>query len=197
MDGKLLLIVGNSGTGKDSLLAILKQQAGTELRLVYPKRWITRNLSDPNESYHPVTLSEFVRKIKAGDFFIWWEAYEYLYGIDQEAKAQLQSGNNVVLNVSRQVVAELRQYYPLLTVIQVEVSPETVFNRLRQRGRGRKTEIQKRLARAETFQNYHEWDFCFPNDGDLQNNGRKFVVLVADIIKTGRFEAAHDYSPSG
>ena len=56
MDGKLILLVGNSGTGKDSLLSILKQQAGPGLRLVYPKRWITRNQSDPNENYYPVTL---------------------------------------------------------------------------------------------------------------------------------------------
>jgi ribose 1,5-bisphosphokinase len=184
MQGQLFLLVGNSGCGKDSLLSVLKNEAAGELRLIFPKRWITRYQADSNEDYLPITLTEFVEKVKAGDFFVWWEAYQYLYGIDQEIQTHLNAGANVVLNVSRKVIPELRQRYPDTIVIQIEVAPEKVSERLAKRARGETAEIQLRLDRAEMFKDFQGWDICFNNDGDLQNRGRKFAAMFREMILT-------------
>jgi ribose 1,5-bisphosphokinase len=184
MPGKLFLLVGNSGTGKDSLLSVLKNEAAGELRLVFPKRWITRCQEDPNETYFPISLSEFVEKIKAGDFFVWWEAYQYLYGIDQEIQTQLIAGANVVLNVSRKVIPELRQRYPDTVVIQIKVAPEKAVERLAKRARGEASEIQLRVSRADAFKDFQDWDICFNNDGDLQSRGQKFTGLFRELLTT-------------
>lgn len=180
--GKLILLVGNSGSGKDSLLSVLKKEAAAELGLVFPKRWITRCQVDPNEDYLPITLSGFVEKIKAGDFFVWWEAYEYLYGIERGIETQLNAGTSVVLNVSRKVIPELRRRYPGVIVIQIEVLPETAFERLTKRARGTAAEIRLRLDRAATFKDFRDWDICFNNDGDLQSRGRQFIALFREIL---------------
>lgn len=185
--GKLLILVGNSGTGKDSLLTVLKKEAteaAEDLRLVFPKRWITRNQEDPNEAYFPISLSGFVEKIKAGDFFVWWEAYAYFYGIDHAILAQLNAGINVVLNVSRKVIPELRQRYPHTIVIQIDVPPEKVSERLAKRTRGVVSEIRLRLERAETFKDFQDWDIRFNNDGDLQSRSRNFIALFRELLCT-------------
>lgn len=190
--GKLILLVGNSGSGKDSLLSVLKREAANGLNLVFPKRWITRYQEDPNEDYYPTTLGGFVEKIKAGDFFVWWEAYGYLYGIEREIQAQLKAGANIALNVSRKVVPEIRQRYQNTIVIQIEVPAEKAFERLVKRARGETAEIRLRLERAERFRDFKDWDIRFINDGDLQSQGRKFSALFRKIISTPKWSVDHE-----
>jgi phosphonate metabolism protein PhnN/1,5-bisphosphokinase (PRPP-forming) len=175
----LFLIVGNSGAGKDSLLALLAQEAGARLALTFPQRWITRRQADDHEAYRAVESGEFARKLKAGDFSVWWEAYGYFYGIGKELDLLLAAGRNVVVNVSRQVVGELRRRYPNTVVILIDAPPELIARRLEGRRRsGDDAETGRRLARATTLATSPDWDVAVRNDGDLAQGGRRLVAAV-------------------
>ena len=79
--GKLVIFVGSSGSGKDSLI-----QAGYERMITegYPvhrvKRWITRP-SHHSERYKSVSLQEFQTARQNNVFVLWWHIYDTHYGV--------------------------------------------------------------------------------------------------------------------
>lgn len=185
MYGRLFLVVGNSGSGKDSLISYLKQEAGARLNFYFPKRWITRDRADDHEDYYSVTTEEFETKLKNGDFTVWWESYGFLYGIDQEIYRHLTVGRNILLNVSRKVVPELVMRFPETTVVLIMATPELVAARLTGRGRDTGHEIEERLKRAERYRNFSLSDVTIRNDGNLATVGNKFIAKIEKIL-TGK-----------
>ncbi|MFW6022588.1 MAG: MBL fold metallo-hydrolase [Halanaerobiaceae bacterium] len=181
-EGQLFLIVGNSGSGKDSLIGELNRDFSKELNLYFPKRWITRNHQDENEKYISTDICSFVEKIKNNDFFIWWEAYGYLYGIDKNIMLKLQSGKNVVINVSRTIVEEIKNIYPRTTVILIDVSIDIIKNRLGNRQRGNKNEILNRLSRADKLTGKYEYDFKIDNCGELFSAAETTADVINNVL---------------
>lgn len=182
MHGRILLCVGNSGAGKDSLLAYVHRQVGDELNLTFAKRWITRVQNDPNEDYMPISTSGFIQKVKSEEFFVWWEAYGYFYGIDQEVQAQLQSGRNVVMNVSRKVVEELRERFPDCIVVMVDAPKNIIVSRLAARGRCDEVEVMERLLRAESYQHFREYDILIENGREIETAAEILIEKLRTLL---------------
>lgn len=147
--GTLFLVVGPSGSGKDTLLngarAALRMDAG----FIFPQRVITRPSDAGGEDHIAVTAEEFEARRRAGAFTLHWTANGHAYGVPNDIERDLDAGRSVVVNVSRTVIDEARVRLAPVRVILLTVSDDVLAQRLAARGRESRGEIEARLARAQ------------------------------------------------
>nr|WP_225778721.1 phosphonate metabolism protein/1,5-bisphosphokinase (PRPP-forming) PhnN [Pseudomonas sp. Marseille-Q3773] len=149
--GRLIYLVGPSGSGKDSLIDASRERlaaAGVEIA----RRVITRSAEAKGEAAHGVTAEQFEALRAHGAFAMYWRANGLDYGIPRQVDQWLAQGRAVLVNGSRAYLAEARKRYPNLLAVRVQVRPEVLRQRLHARGRETADEIEQRLARNEYLQ---------------------------------------------
>lgn len=146
--GILVLVVGPSGAGKDTLLDAAREALRGDRRFRFVRRVITRPAEAGGEAHEAVTADEFA----ARRFALAWEAHGLRYGIPDDIGADIAAGRMVIANVSRGVIADAAARFPV-QVIEVTASPETLSARLASRGRedaaGRAARLARRMVLAE------------------------------------------------
>ena len=104
----LILIVGPSGAGKDTLLNGAREALADDLRFRFVRRVITRPGDMGQEAHESVTEQLFELRKQAGDFALFWRAHGLQYGIPADISMDLARGRVVIVNVSRAVVGMTR-----------------------------------------------------------------------------------------
>lgn len=145
--GRLILVVGPSGAGKDTLLALAKAACAEECNIVFPRRVVTREASS-SEDNEQISPEAFREGLARGDFAIHWEAHGHCYALPHSVQDDIRAGRTVVVNVSRMVVDALRRAYADVVVVSVTAPPQVLAERLAMRARGSDGRIEKRLHRA-------------------------------------------------
>jgi ribose 1,5-bisphosphokinase len=149
--GALVLVVGPSGAGKDTLIgmarALCAQDPQDDPRIMFPRRIVTRPASAA-EDHDSVTPAQFDVAAGQGAYAFWWEAHGLKYALSAGIDTDLRAGRTVVCNVSRAVVRELRERYGRLTVVLVTAPKEVLLARLAARGRERGGDVAERIDRA-------------------------------------------------
>jgi len=150
--GALILTVGPSGAGKDTLLEGAAAALEPTGRFHFTRRAITRPADAGGEDHIPMTEADFKAAEAAGEFLLSWRAHGLCYGIPRAPAAELrETGRAIVANVSRGVIDEARGRLQPVSVVQVTASPETLAARLAARGRETAADIEARLARADAI----------------------------------------------
>jgi ribose 1,5-bisphosphokinase len=173
--GQLFLIVGNSGSGKDSLIKeALKDWPPNAKKIHIPQRYITRPPHE-TEPFISVKPEEFVKLKTENKFCITWHIYELDYGVPMEICDILKNGENVLINVSRNIIPEARLKFPGVKVIFVYVPFEITSARLKNRGRESEDNpiFKERIERAKENQNLSDADFVVDNSGALEIGAKK------------------------
>jgi ribose 1,5-bisphosphokinase len=145
--GTLVLVVGPSGAGKDTLLGLARQRLAADPRFVFPRRIITRKSGD-HEDHDTLDAAGFAAAAADGRFLLDWSAHGLSYGVPVSAAADLAMGRTVVVNVSRSVVAQAQSRFPHLHVVVVTAPPGVLAQRIASRGREPDGDARSRLARA-------------------------------------------------
>jgi ribose 1,5-bisphosphokinase len=138
----LVLVVGPSGAGKDTLLGLARQALRDDTRFRFVRRVITRAADPAGEDHEPVTDAEFARR----DFALQWQAHGLSYGIPADIGADLAEGRVVVANVSRGIISQAAACYSV-RVVQMTAPPGVLKARLAARGRETADDVARRLAR--------------------------------------------------
>ena len=147
--GALILVVGPSGAGKDTLLASAAEGLASSGRFHFVRRAITRPAEAGGEDHIPINEAAFLTAEAEGDFLLSWRAHGLCYGIPRDPAAKLrETGTAIVANVSRGVIDEARGRLQPVSVIHVTASPQVLAARLAARGRETAADIETRLARA-------------------------------------------------
>jgi ribose 1,5-bisphosphokinase len=144
--GTLVLVVGPSGAGKDTLMAIARDLIGPHERVKFPRRIVTRPPT-ASEDHDSLTAEEFEEAVRNGSFAFWWRAHGLGYGFSHSVDDDIARGITVVCNVSRGVVPDLRHNYAACRVVLVDAPREVRAQRLRARGRGTDGDTNTRLDR--------------------------------------------------
>ena len=175
--GKLIYLMGASGSGKDSLLRAVAgwQQAGGSV--IAARRYITREVRAGCEPHSALSQAEFEARERAGNFLFNWQAHGFQYGIAHEVLSDLQSGKHVVVNGSRRYLMTAQGIYPGLVPVCLEVAPQVLKSRLIARGRETPDEIVARLGQADEFSGN------IPADAIKINNNEHIEVAVEQLRK--------------
>lgn len=145
--GRLVLVVGPSGAGKDTLLGLAKAACADDSGIVFPRRVVTRepSASEDNEQVSP---EAFRQAVADGGYAMHWEAHGHGYALSRAIDDDIRAGHTVIANVSRTVVAATRCAYADVVVVSITAPPQVLAERLAMRARGSDGRIEARLGRT-------------------------------------------------
>jgi guanylate kinase len=184
----MLMIVAPSGAGKSSLVnALLQDEAGLKLSLSTTTR-APRPGEVDGKDYRFVSKEVFLRERDTGQFLEWAEVHGHFYGTSRPwIESQMQSGNDVMLEIDWQGAQQIRKLIPSAQWIFIfPPSIEALEERLRKRGQDDEATIQRRLAAAHIeLQHAHEADFIVLNDSFDQALVDLKQILAASRLRSG------------
>ena len=178
----LILIVGPSGAGKDTLLNGARERLAGDPRYRFVRRTITRAGSGGEEEHDTVSEQVFEARKQGGEFALTWRAHGLHYGIPTDIALDLAARRAVVANVSRAVVAEAAERFPV-SVIEVSAPAELLARRLAARGREDAVDVARRLSRAIELPLPVDRQSVV-NDGTVEQGVRRMVAAITRAAGT-------------
>jgi ribose 1,5-bisphosphokinase len=143
--GRLVCIVGASGSGKDALIAWVRDRRPPGV--AFARRRITRPAQECGEQHVALEDAAFDAALARGELALHWRANGHRYGIGNEIDEWLAQGLTVVVNGSREHLPQATEAYPHIEVVHVTAPEELLRARLAARSREDLGAIQARLAR--------------------------------------------------
>src|SRR5262245_47883263 len=180
--GILVLVVGPSGAGKDTLLRLARDALAGDERFLFPRRHVTRP-SDGNEAVEERTPESFAEEQAAGFYALSWPAHGQLYGVPRTIETPLAEGKVVVVNVSRGVAGEAFAKYKRVTAIEVTAPAALLAERLKQRGRETPEDIATRVTRAVPPLPPELSVIIIENDATVADATRRFIAALRQIAE--------------
>ena len=174
--GRLVLVVGPSGAGKDTLLRLAQAACADDQDVVFPRRVVTR-ASSADEDNIAVSPIEFARSRDHGEFAVHWDAHGHSYALPLEINDDIRAGRAVVANVSRTVIGALRQAYANVVVVAITAPPDVLAQRLAARARNSDGNIADRLARSVDDASANA-DVTILNAGSADYHSRQLVRVI-------------------
>lgn len=175
--GRLVLVVGPSGAGKDSLIRAAREALAGDARFVFPRRFVTRPASG-DEDNAELTHAAFEELRRADGFAVSWTAHDHGYGLPKEIEQDVALGRTVVCNVSRSVVGQLRGCYANVVVVEVTAPADVLERRLQARGRATDGSLAGRLGRAAADRRQFKPDVTVANAGSLDAAASAFLAAL-------------------
>jgi len=178
--GTLFLVVGPSGSGKDSLIDGAKNKLNQDSNFVFPRRFITRPENAGGEDHVPVTVELFETMKQRGKMILDWEAHNLSYGISETVGKYLSLGRNVVINVSRTVVETAVKDLAPVKILYVTVDENILRERLTSRGRENAADIERRIQRAGAYVITGDHVITIDNSNALEMSISNFVSALTN-----------------
>jgi ribose 1,5-bisphosphokinase len=165
----LVLVVGPSGAGKDTLLDAARRALVDDPRFRFVRRVITRPADAGGEAHEPATAEEFA----ARDFALQWQAHGLSYGIPADA---IEEDAVVVANVSRTVIADAMRRFPT-RVIEVTAPSDVLAARLAARARETAADVAARVSRSVPLPDHVHVETVV-NDASLADGVARFLAAL-------------------
>ena len=144
--GRLIVVVGPSGAGKDTLLGLARTECASDGDIVFARRVVTREASS-FEDNEQLSHDAFGAALARGDFAMHWEAHGHRYGLPRSIDDDIRAGRTVVANVSRTVIAPARLAYASVVVVSITAPADVLAQRLAMRARNSDGALEDRLQR--------------------------------------------------
>ncbi len=179
-DGAFVGIVGPSGAGKDTVLALAGRLLGGDPSIVFAQRVVNR---EPDSTERNAHLSSHAMDVVArnGGFALSWEAHGLSYGVPVQIDDEIAKGLIVVVNVSRSVVPALRRRYTRARVVLIDAPLALRRARLARRGRESIDAIDGRIEREVDGFGPDDADFKIDNSGELADAAQLLAAYLAGL----------------
>lgn len=180
--GRLVLVVGPSGAGKDTLLGVARAACADDRTVVFPRRVITREAS-ASEDNDEVSIGTFQEALARGEYAMHWEAHGHCYALSRAMEDEIRSGRTVVANVSRTVIGAARRAYADVVVVLITAPPNVLAERIAMRARSSDGMAENRLRRTVEDASAVP-DVTIVNTGSAEYHARQLVR----VIKGGKWD---------
>ncbi len=180
--GTMVVVVGPSGAGKDSVMSYAARHFADEARVRFVRRVITRPADAGGEAHEAIDAEGFRTRAAEGGFAVCWEAHGLSYGIPRETLDALATGVTLVANGSRSALPDVADAYARLKVVVITARPDILAARLAARGRESAEGIAKRLDRAVPEIVAAADTVVIDNSGALEEAGEAFVALLVSAL---------------
>jgi len=172
----LVLVVGPSGAGKDTLLGLAKAACADDGNIVFPRRVITREASASEEN-EEVSTGTFQEALARGDYAMHWEAHGHCYALPRTIDDEIRIGRTIVANVSRTVIGAMRSAYADVVVVSITAPPNVLAERVAMRARTSDGMVENRLRRTVTDASAVP-DVTIVNVGSAEYHARQLVRVI-------------------
>ena len=172
--GRLVLVVGPSGAGKDTLIDLARSALGDDIGVVFVQRVVTRQASDAENNIQ-ISTDAFIAARDTGKFAVWWEAHGLHYALPIVIDEDIRAGRCVVANGSRTVIDLVRATYADCVVVEITAPADVLAARLAARGRTSDGSIDKRLSRSVPAM---KADKVIVNVGSAEDHAHDLVAAI-------------------
>lgn len=186
--GKLILVVGSTGSGKGVLIEHISK---LHPEIIFPVSATTR-APRPGEKegrdYVFLSTDEFKDRIDAGEFLEWAQYGGHYYGTPlSEVVPYLSDGKVVLLELEVQGARQIKETIPAsqLAIIYIEAgSWEELEHRIRTRAPMTEEELQKRKSRYDDEVSFKkEATHVVENpEGKLEQAKRDFTTTIEALL---------------
>lgn len=180
--GLLVVVVGPSGAGKDSLIGYARDRIGGDPAVLFVRRVVTRPPLAAAEDHDSLSPAAFDSALASGAFAVHWEAHGLKYGVPAQALAHVAAAGVAIVNGSRAALPAIRSGFPRVLTLHVTCRPEVLAARLAARGREDAAEQQRRVARAVTMESSADV-VEIDNSDDLSRAGNAFVAAIRTALE--------------
>ena len=185
--GALVVVVGPSGAGKDSVMGFAARHFADCPDVHFVRRVITRPSDAGSEVHESVSEDEFVGMQKNGAFAVSWDAHGLKYGIPSAVLQNVRNGMTAIVNGSRRALPAFREAFGEIAVVVVTAETPVLAKRLAERGRESEEEVLRRLSRQVPDVTSGPGVSVIDNSGKLEVAGNRFVEVVERL----RIKADH------
>jgi len=178
--GRLVLVTGPSGAGKDTLIAGARAACAGDPAIVFPRRVVTRPASG-HEDHDSLDETAFEDAVRDGAFAFWWHAHGLKYGVPRVAEDDVGAGRTVVCNASRGVVADLRLRFARVEAVLVTAPADMLAARLAGRARATDGSLARRLGRNEAYAEFRA-DHVIENSGAADAAVQRLIDVIRGAV---------------
>lgn len=176
--GTLLVVVGPSGVGKDSLISRAQQELSGDTSVLFVRRVITRAMATTTEDHDYLPPDEFAVARASGQFAVHWDAHGLSYGIPATVRTHLKGRGVAVVNGSRAALPDFHTAFARIRIVHITAPPEVLAMRLAGRGRESGDDISRRLRRATIDSTPGEDWVEIDNSGPLEAAAAIFLETI-------------------
>lgn len=198
--GILFIVSAPSGAGKTSLLKqLIPSDDGLALSVSHTTR-ARRPGEENGVHYHFVQVEDFQAMAAEGAFLEHAQVFDNYYGTaEQGVRAQLQSGQDVVLEIDWQGARQVRERFPeAVSIFIVPPSIEALRERLGGRGTDSDEVIERRMRDAQAeLSHYPEYDYLVINDDFATALADLGCIVEAERLRLARQAARHQAALAG
>jgi ribose 1,5-bisphosphokinase len=174
----LVLVVGPSGAGKDSLIRGAREFFGATGTINFVRRYITRPPDGSEDNYY-LDETAFIHLEKRRFYAATWQAHGNRYGIARHALEKVSAAVSLC-SISRGAIADFEQQYHDVVTILVTARPAILRQRLIGRGREGGAALERRLERVAAPVRARRL-IEFDNSADYQSSLGAFTHVLAQI----------------
>ena len=174
--GRLVLVVGPSGAGKDTLLGLARAACADDRNIVFPRRVITREASASEEN-EAVSIGTFQEALTRGEYAMHWEAHGHRYALWRAIDDEIRAGRTIVANISRTVIGAMRRAYADVVVVSIMAPPNVLAERIAMRARSSDGMVENRLRRTVEDVSAAP-DATIVNTGSAEYHARQLVRVI-------------------
>jgi ribose 1,5-bisphosphokinase len=182
MAGQLVLVVGPSGAGKDSVLNAARDRFRGNRNVVFPRRFVTRLSQAAAEDHVSLTEMEFAIAVADEAFALWWRAHGNFYGIGRSIEGDLAAGAAVAVNCSREAIGEAIERFASVRVVEITAPVDVLVSRIVSRGRESAEQALERVSRRVAEYPAGVTVTRIVNDGALDRAVGDFCAILEDAI---------------
>nr|WP_236841666.1 phosphonate metabolism protein/1,5-bisphosphokinase (PRPP-forming) PhnN [Bosea sp. PAMC 26642] len=179
--GALVLVVGPSGAGKDTLMDAAREALADDGGFHFARRLITRPAMAGAEDHDSCDEAGFASAEARGEMALSWRAHGLCYGIPATELAGIAQRQVVIVNVSRAVIAAAEALAERIVVIEITAPDAVLAKRLAARGRESEADIAARLAREAPLRTKQAKLVTIQNDRTVAEGAAAFVAAVREL----------------